>query len=150
MPSVRIKKADYAQLEAGDSPVQPSTFPRALANAFSNGSDSPTQTTRTRRATVSSAEQPTVPGANIQLVRRPRAGSRVADHVLNKPLSSNRLQNQRSNSPLIGGSPRRSTSRRSVSSRRSNVLGMAVMEGPQADVSVESAIKRQSSGHLCV
>ncbi|KAF7977456.1 hypothetical protein HWV62_3635 [Athelia sp. TMB] len=135
MPSVRIKRADYAPLDTEGATAQPSTFPRtSVANLFSGGSpDSPIQTTRPRRTTVSSPQDgQTLPSPVVQ-PRRPRAGSRVADHVLSKTPSSMRLT-QRSSSPLIGGSLRRSSS-----SRRSPVPGMAVLEGSQAHVMIPQA-----------
>ncbi|KAF7968425.1 hypothetical protein HWV62_30583 [Athelia sp. TMB] len=90
-------------------------------------------TTRPRRTTVSSPQDgQTLPSPVVQ-PRRPRAGSRVADHVLSKTPSSMRLT-QRSSSPLIGGSLRRSSS-----SRRSPVPGMAVLEGSQAHVMIPQA-----------
>lgn len=135
MPSVRIKRVDYAQLED-----QPSTFPRALANIFPAASSRPgssgeptdvpqTQSLgRTRRATIASLGEGLRPSSPV--ARRPRSGSRVADHVMNRT-SATGLRARASVSSMGGGGR---SSRRS-STRRSPVpAGMIVLEGPQAEV----------------
>jgi hypothetical protein len=140
MPSVRIKRTDYAQL--GDQTTEPSTFPRALGSIFpsaarpgSAGGEttdvvSQTQSVgRARGATISSSQE--APRLPSPVIRRPRAGSRVADHVMSRT-SATGLRNQRSVSSVGRGG---GGSRRSSTTRRSPVpAGMVVMEGPQAEV----------------
>ena len=139
MPSVRIKRTDYAQL--GDQTNEPSSPPRTLGSLFpprpnsasGEPSDAPqTQTLgRTRRATI--ASPPEAPGLGLSppVIRRPRAGSRVADHVMSRS-SATGLRSERSVSSMAAAG---GTSRRSSLARRSPVpAGMVVMEGPQAEV----------------
>lgn len=139
MPSVRIKRTDYAQL--GDQTNEPSTFPRALGSIFppaarpGSSDGAPTDVSQTqsvgraRGATISSSQE--APRLPSPVIRRSRAGSRVADHVMSRT-SATGLRNQRSISSVGGGG---GGSRRSSTNRRSPVpAGMVVMEGPQAEV----------------
>jgi hypothetical protein len=146
MPSVRIKRTDYSQLE--DQTNEPPTFARALSGLFQTdarrpGSASEQSTTapqtqslgRSRRATVTSSPGGPVllapPRVPSPVARRPRAGSRVADHVMSRA-SVMGLRSQRSASSTGGGGDH---SRRSSTNRRSPVpAGVVVMEGPQAEV----------------
>jgi|SRR5882762_8041451 len=133
MPSVRIKRADYAQL--GDQSTETPTFPRSSIVPSAPGGDSlnvpQTQSQspgRSRRATVASLQD--VPRLS-PVVGRPRAGSRVADHVMSRT-SAMGLREQRSGSSIGGHG---GSSRRSSTARRSPApAGMILMEGQQAEV----------------
>jgi hypothetical protein len=137
MPSIRVRRSSYSVLDAppgADSGRD--TFPRSLANIF--GSPLATQQRPAFSTFDASRLQPPVeqessPGTPSELprspvVRRPRANSRVAHHVMNQKTarfgSADRGSIRSSvNVAGVPGSPRQ---------------GLVTLEGDQADVVVHS------------
>jgi hypothetical protein len=139
MPSIRIRKSAYSALDS--SPEQPATFPRSLANIFGSpiaGQHRPdisiTQQDASGRPQSEFLEPPRPDSPELPMApmrRRPRAGSRVSNHLLNKPSlrfseAGSAARSHRSSVDAgtgFSGSPRG---------------GMITLEGEQADVIVHS------------
>lgn len=150
MPSVRIKRTDYAQLdEQAAVPAELAAVPRSLANIFSTqrrpGSSGgeptnapPGDQGRPRRATVAGCSDTPMLAIPQVTVRRPRAGSRVADHVMSRA-SMVGLRNQRSALSMNAGGGGSGGGSRPSSARRTPVpSGMELFEGTQAGVLLPS------------
>jgi hypothetical protein len=154
MPSVRIKRTEYAQIDdQAAAPAELATFPQSLTNIFSaprrpgsSGGEatnvSPVEPQgRPRRATVAGcSDTPMLPIRPQVTIRRPRAGSRVADHVMSRA-SMVGLRNRRSALSMSGGGGGGSGGgSRPSSARRTPVpSGMELFEGIQAGVILPSA-----------
>ena len=148
MPSIRVRRtADYAQLDDQGNVIRNTRERTALETVFpslpnlkrpsSLGGEpsrvSPPPATRpgARRATVSAPKTNEVWRSASPIVRRPRAGSRVVDHIVRPRPSGSGLRQQRSTTPL-----RRDESVRSSSTTRSHI----VLEGNQADVVLDHQV----------
>lgn len=148
MPSVRVRRTDYAQLDDQGNVIRDtqertglgSVFPSLQKRPSSSGGEpsrlSPppatqAETSRSRRATISVPKPDEAQRSPSPVIRRPRAGSRVADHIVRPRPSAGGLRQQRSTTPL-----RRDGSVRSSSTTQSPV----VLEGSQADVVLDHQV----------
>lgn len=135
MPSVRVRRtSDYTQLDDQGNVKRNTRERTALGTVFpslqnlkrpsSSGGElsvvSPPPATRPeiRRATISG------PRAASPVIRRPRAGSRVVDHIVKPRPSGSSLRQQRSTTPL----------------RRDESSSHVIFEGSQADVVLDHQV----------